>query len=358
MPDQEVDATRGSHGGTVLVTGGAGFFGDILVQRLLADGMTCVSLDVQPEVTEHPRLQSVEGDIRNRELLERLFAEHRFSAVFHCAAMLAHAVTDEDLLWSSNVDGTRVLADVAAAAGVPKLVFISSNCLWAKNFHRPVTEDDEPSPVEIYGRSKWEAERILHDRRGSLDTVILRTPTIVASGRLGLLTILFDFIREGRRVWTVGDGSNRYQFVYGPDLADACILATRRPGSGLYNVGSDEVKTLREVYEYVVDRAGTNARVVSIPKAPAVAAMRVAGALKISPLGPYHWRMIAEDFTFDTSRIKAELGWRPSLTNEEMLAEAYKAYDSDYDEIQARTRVSAHRQPATLKAIRVVKWLS
>ncbi len=180
----------------------------------------------------------------------------------------------------------------------------------------------------------------------------------MASGRLGLLTILFDFIREGRRVWTVGDGGNRYQFIYAPDLADACVLAARREGSGLYNVGSDDVKTLREVYEYVIDRAETNARVVPIPKAPALAAMRLATALKVSPLGPYHWRMIAEDFMFDTSRAKAELGWRPSLTNEEMLAEAYKAYDAEYEEIQSRTSVSAHRQPAALKAIRLVKWLS
>lgn len=343
---------------TALVTGGSGFFGDILKRRLLADGFDCVNIDLQPDLLTHPQLTSVHGDIRDTALVEKLFAEHDFQAVFHCAAMLAHAVDDDDFLWKSNVDGTEVLVEQAVASGVAKFVFISSNCLWGHSLGRPVTEDDVPAPIEIYGRSKWEGEKVLARYTGQIDVVVLRTPTIVDAGRLGLLAILFDFIREGRKVWVVGKGDNRYQFVYAPDLADACVRALDAPGSRLYNVGSDQVKTLAEVYQYVIDQAGTGARVASLPKAPTLAAMRLAGALKISPLGPYHWRMIAENFTFDTSRITEELGWRPTLTNEEMLAEAYKSYERDYDEIHQRQNVSAHRQPAKMGAIRVLKWLS
>ncbi len=343
---------------TVLITGGAGFFGDILKRRLLADGFDCVNIDLQPDLMTHPRLTSVRGDIRDAVLVDRLFSEHRFETVFHCAAILAHAVKDESFLWSSNVTGTEVLAEHAAAHKVAKFVFISSNCLWGQSLGRPVTEDDPPAPVEIYGRSKWEGEKVLARFADELQTVVVRTPTIVDAGRLGLLAILFDFIREGRKVWVVGKGDNRYQFVYAPDLADACVRALDAPRSTRYNVGSDNVKTLAEVYQYVIDQAGTGARVASLPKTPTLAAMRLAGALKISPLGPYHWRMIAENFTFDTSRISNELGWRPTLTNEEMLAEAYKSYERDYDEIHQRSNVSAHRQPAKMGAIRVLKWLS
>jgi UDP-glucose 4-epimerase len=343
---------------TVLVTGGAGFFGDVLKRRLLADDVDCVSIDLQPDPTVHPRLRSVRGDIRDAGLLDELFSRHRFDAVFHCAAILAHAVKDKDFLWGSNVDGTAVVARMTAKHGVPKLVFISSNCLWARSFGRPVVEEDEPEPVEIYGRSKWEAERVLERHHGDFDSVVLRSPTIVDTGRLGLLAILFDFIREGRRVWVVGSGENRYQFVYAPDLADACVLAAGVSGSTCYHVGSDDVKPLRQVYEHVIAQAGTGARVASLPEGPVLAAMRVAGALRLSPLGPYHWRMIAEDFMFDTSKIKAELSWKPSMTNEQMLAEAYKGYARDFEEIQSRTDVSAHRQPAKMGAIRLLKWLS
>ncbi len=343
---------------SALVTGGAGFFGEILIQRLLDSGTHCVSIDVKPNPLSHPMLRSVRGDVTDEDLLARLFGEHRFDAVFHCAAVLAHAVRDKELLWRSNVEGARVLGRVTAAHEVPKMVFISSNCLWGKGFHRPVTEADEPCPVEIYGRSKWEAEKILLGHAHDFDCTVLRSPTIIGEGRLGLLSILFDFIREGRRVWVVGDGSNRYQFVAARDLAEACVLAVEHDGSAVYNVGSDDVKPLREVYEHVIHQAGTPARVASLPERPTLLAMAAASALGLSPLGPYHRRMIAEDFIFDTSKVKSELGWRPTLANEDMLAEAYKSYERDYDEIRSRSDASAHRQPAAMGAIRVLKWLS
>ncbi len=343
---------------TALVTGGAGFFGEILSARLLDSGVECVSIDLQPHHVSHPRLRTVQGDVRDAELVGRLCREHRFDAVFHCAAILAHAVKDKQFLWSSNVDGARVLGRVAAAAAVPKVIFISSNCLWADGFGRPVTEEDHPQPVEIYGHSKWEGEKILLGHADDFDCTVLRSPTIMGEGRLGLMSILFDFIREGRRVWVVGTGENRYQFVAARDLADACVLALSHEGSAVYNVGSDNVRPLREVYEHVISQAGTGARVASLPQGPTLAAMGLAGFLGLSPLGPYHRRMIAEDFTFDTSKIKAALGWQPTLANEDMLAEAYKAYERDYIEIQARSDVSAHRQPAPMGVIRILKWLS
>ncbi len=343
---------------TALITGGAGFFGEVLTSRLLDGGFDCVSIDLQPHQMEHPMLRTVQGDVRDAELLERMCSEHCFDAVFHCAAILAHAVKDKGFLWSSNVDGTRALAQVAAAHGVPRVVFISSNCLWGEGFARPITEDDEPCPIEIYGHSKWAGEKILLGHTDEFDCTILRSPTIMGDGRLGLVSILFDFIREGRRVWVVGKGDNRYQFVAARDLADACVLSLRGTGSAVYNVGSDNVRPLREVYEHVISHAGTGARVASLPERPTTAAMALASALGVSPLGPYHRRMIAEDFIFDTSKIKAELGWQPTLANEDMLAEAYKGYERDFNEIQARTDVSAHRQAAPMGVIRLLKCLS
>lgn len=343
---------------SVLITGGAGFFGGILKWRLLEAGFDCVSIDLQPDGETHPNLVSVRGDVRDSALLDQLFSERRFDAVFHCAAILAHAVKDEGLLWSCNVEGTRALGVAMARHQVPRVVFVSSNCLFARNFGRPVTEDDDPCPIEVYGRSKWEGEKVLATFSGSFETVSVRTPTIVDSGRLGLLAILFEFIREGRRAWVVGKGDNRYQFVYAADLADACVAALEAPRASVYNVGSDDVRSLREVYQYVIDRAGTSARVASLPKRPALAAMRLASTLRISPLGPYHYRMIAESFEFDTSRIKAELAWEPTLTNEEMLWKAYEHFSANVEEIMGRTEVSAHRQPAKMGAIRILKWLS
>jgi len=341
-----------------LVTGGSGFFGGILKTRLLADGAEVVNVDLVPDTVRHEALTSIEGDIRDPAAMKSLFAAHRFDAVFHIAAMLAHGKMDHDLLWTSNVDGTGVLARCAREAGVKKLVFTSTNCLWASNLGHPVREDDPPAPAEVYGESKLAAEKLLEPFAADLDVVVIRCPTIIDSGRLGLLAILFEFIREGKTVWVVGSGGNRYQFIHAGDLADACIQSLRFAGSATFHVGSDNVPTLRGCYEAVIREAGTRSRVRSLPKGPTLAAMRLAHVLRISPLGPYHYRMIAEDFTFDTSRIRAALGWRPTVTNSEMLSAAYRYYAENHDEIMARSNVSAHSRAAEMGILRLLKWIS
>jgi UDP-glucose 4-epimerase len=345
----------------VLVTGASGFFGGVLKRRLLAEGFAVTNIDLVRDEDSDAALTSVQGDIRDAALLKKLFAEHRFQAVFHCAAMLAHDVKDEQMLWTSNVDGTRLVAEAALDAGVTKFVFISSNCLWGEGFGRPVTEADEPAPIEVYGRSKLQGEReltALQEKRPELQVVMLRCPTIIDSGRLGLLAILFEFIEDGSKVWVVGDGGNRYQFIYAQDLATACLLAMKYEKSNLFHIGSDDVPTMRGMYESVIREAGSKSRVTQLPKAPTIAAMKLAHTLGVSPLGPYHYRMIAESFVFDTTRIKQELGWQPTMTNEGMMLRAFQYYSERRKEIHARTDVSAHSKAAPMGVIRLLKWLS
>ena len=86
--------------------------------------------------------------------------------------------------------------------------------------------------------------------------------------------------------------------------------------------------------------------------------MRLAHALKISPLGPYHYRMIASNFVFDTTRIRRDLGWRPTVTNEQMLVNAYRYFRENRDGIRSRRDGPAHKRAADMGVIRVLKWLS
>jgi nucleoside-diphosphate-sugar epimerase len=344
----------------VLVTGASGFFGGVLKRRLLREGHTVVNIDLETDEDSHPNLTSIQGDLRDAALLSRVFSQNRFDAIYHAAAQLAHGMSmDEHLLWTSNVDATRLLAEHARNAGVRPFVFVSSNCLWASNLGHPVNEErDIPAPVELYGKSKLAAEQVLQQFTGDLDIVTIRCPTIMDAGRLGLLAILYEFIDDNKTVWVVGKGDNRYQFIYAEDMATACILAASHGKSDLFHVGSDNVKSMREVYESVVRAAGSSSKVRSLPKAPTIAGMMLAHKLRISPLGPYHYKMIAESFVFDTERIKQRLGWKPTLTNEEMLLRAYDYYAKNRAEISARSNVSAHRKPASMGVIRLLKWLS
>jgi UDP-glucose 4-epimerase len=330
----------------VLVTGGAGFFGGILKQRLLQNGF-------------HPRLKNVTGDVRDRKLVEQTFAAGQFDAVFHCAAALAYGNHKErEELWATNVEATRLLAETARRHDATKLVFLSTHCLWSKQFGRPVNEVDAPKPPGAYGESKLAAERLLAQFADDMDVTVLRCPTIIDRGRLGLLAILFEFIQENKTVWVVGEGANRSQFIYGEDLANACLLALRATGFNLFHVGSDNVPTLRQTYEAVIQEAGSKSQVRSLPTKTALGIMRMAHRLHLSPLGPYHYSMIAEDFAFDTSRIKEKLKWRPTLTNDQMLTRAYRYYARRSQEIHAPADTSDHARSTSMGVIRLLKWVS
>jgi UDP-glucose 4-epimerase len=341
-----------------LVTGGSGFYGSILKRRLLADGHQVINLDIHPDPDRHSNLRSLQVDIRNERAAEEAFAAQKLDGVFHVAAMLAHASPDPQLLWTSNVRGTEVIAQATKRHGIRNLVFTSTNCLWGNPLGRPVCEDDPANPVELYGKSKWEGEKVLERFRDDFNTVAIRCPTIVDAGRLGLLGILFEFIDEGRQIWTVGGGRNRYQFICAEDLNNALLRAMDYDRSDVFHVGSDNVKSLREIYSYVIQRAGSSSQIRSLPRGPALLGMKIGHKLKLSPLGPYHYKMIAEDFIFDTNKIKQALGWRPTVTNEEMLWRAFEFYSRNRTEIERRTEVSAHSQVAKMGAIRLLKWVS
>lgn len=340
-----------------LVTGGAGFFGSIMKTALLDRGHKVVSVDLEPDSLVREGFESFRGDINDDSLMEKIFSANKFDGIFHLAALLAHVKKDLPRLWKSNVDGTANVLKFAEANGVGHIVFTSSNCLWAKNFDSPVGEEETPAPIEIYGKSKLEGEKILLKSQ-KVKSVIFRCPTIMDEGRLGLLGILFAFIDEGRKLWVVGDGENRYQFIYAKDLADACIRAMEYNETDVFNIGSDDVKTFNEVYSYVIERSGSKSRIAHLPRGLTVFGMKLCFALGISPLGPYQYKMITSNFVFDTTKIKERLGWRPTKKNEEMLHIAYEYYHRNKEEILNRKDVSAHSSVAKMGIIRLLKMIS
>ena len=343
-----------------LVTGGAGYLGSQLCARLSLHGHDVVILDRVADNQLAHRFSFARVDLRDAQAVAGVFKQFGpFDGVFHIAAMLAHAIKDKCDLVDSNVAGTRHIVEAAIAHGTRHLAYLSSNCVVGKPRSQPVKEDDPIHPLELYGRTKWEGEKLLAEYKDQADITLIRCPTIMGGGRLGLLSIFYEFIFEDKKVWVLGEGSNRYQFIYAPDLIDALERAIQIPGFHLYNIGSDHVPTVREMYQAVIDHAGTRARVASLPKGPAIVAMEGLHMIGMSPLGPYHYRMMAESFIFDTERIKAELGWRPTKSNTEMLIEGYDWYVANYHDIyHASAQRSAHRQPVRLQAMALVKWFS
>jgi nucleoside-diphosphate-sugar epimerase len=341
-------------GRTVLVTGGAGYFGTVVVDQLVARGDRVRVFDLN-EIA--PRSDGVDvemivGDIRDRDAVRS--ACEGVDAVVHSVAQVPLA-RDRHLFRSVNVGGTAELLVAARRAGVGKVVALSSSAIFGIPESNPVTEDTPPAPLESYGQAKAEAEELCREAAATgLDVTVIRPRTILGHGRLGIFGILFEFVAEGAPVYVLDGGTNRYQFVHADDLADACLRALDRPGARTYNIGTKDFGTMRDTLEALVAHAATGSRVRSLPSAPARLAMKALSTVGATPFAPYHWLLYGESLWFDTSRAEDELGWRSTRSNAEMVVESYEWFLAHRHQLEGG---SAHQSPAKLGALAVLKRL-
>ena len=304
-----------------LVTGGNGYFGQLLVRHLVARGDDVRLFDIDVTAAGGDGVEVVAGDIRDPGVVGE--AVRGVDVVYHNVAQVPLA-KDPHLLRSVNVDGTQILLDACRRAGVGKVVHTSSSAVFGIPESNPVLPTTVPKPQEAYGDAKLAAEwACLRAAAAGMDVSIVRPRTILGHGRLGIFGILFDWIADGVDPFVLGDGSNRYQFVHADDLAAACTLAGQRDGPAVFNVGTDRFGTMRQALEHLSAHAGTGTRVRALPERPAAAAMRASAALHLTPFAPYHWLMYARSMWFDIDHVREGLGWTPRWSTDEMLAESY-----------------------------------
>jgi nucleoside-diphosphate-sugar epimerase len=338
-----------------LITGGSGYFGSLLRDRLRAAGQAVRVLDIHDTPDRPSTVAFVQGDIRDPDAVAAACAD--CEVIYHCVAQVPLA-KERALFHSVNVEGTANLLRAAKNAGARKVVYVSSSAVFGAPKSNPVTEQTPPCPGEAYGRAKLEGEKLcLEAARSGLDVTIIRPRTIMGHGRLGIFQILFEWIREGYNVPVLGRGDNRYQFIHADDLAEACRLAAARPGPTVYNCGTDRFGTMRETLEALCAHAGTGSRVRSVPMRPAVWAMQATSALGLSPLGPYHALMYGRSLYFDITKARTELQWQPRYSNEEMLIQSYEWYVRNRQQVFNTPGASRHRSAVRQGILGLVKRL-
>jgi nucleoside-diphosphate-sugar epimerase len=338
----------------VLVTGGSGYFGEVLTRQLLARGDRVRIFDVNPPGTNADAVEYVRGDVRDRDAIGKALAG--VEVVLHNVAQVPLA-KDRALFRSVNVIGTANVLLAARDAGVAKVVHTSSSAIFGIPETNPVTEETPGRPLEAYGQAKLEAEWLCRDAVASgLDVTIVRPRTILGHGRLGIMAVLFEFVADGAPVFVLGRGDNRYQFVAADDLADACLRAADRAGPTVYNIGTSDFGTMRETLAALATHAGTGSRVRSLPLGPARAGMRVLADLGLVPFAPYHWLLYGESLWFDTAKARAELGWSSTKSNAEMVIESYDWFVEHRREL-GESRGSHHQSPVRPGLLRLLKRL-
>ena len=292
-----------------VVTGGAGFIGSTLVDRLLADGHRVTVLDdlsrgryanLAHATARFPdALRIVVADVRSGDAAAAL-ERARPDVVFHLAAQIdvRASVSDPAGDAAVNVLGTIAVAQAACRAGTRKIVFASSGgSIYGEQSNLPTAEDAQLEPLSPYGVSKIAAELYLNSfaRLHGVACTHLAFANVYGPrqdphGEAGVVAIFAGALRHGRPTRIYGDGGNTRDYLYVGDAVSALMLAAGDVAAGQrLNIGTGIQTSDRELHSLI-------ARVVGAPDAPSLAPARV-GDLRRSAL--------------DGTLAKQRLGWEP-----------------------------------------------
>jgi nucleoside-diphosphate-sugar epimerase len=337
------------------ITGGAGFLGLHLARRLTADGHGVRTLDVAP-LDDAALEQSVDeqrGDIREADRVGSFV--RGVDIVVHAAAALPIQASRQGIR-SVNVAGTENVLRAARDANVKRVVFISSTAVYGVPKKHPIEEDDPLVGVGSYGESKIDAEALC--RVAAVETTIIRPKTFIGPERLGVFEILFDWIREGRRIYILGQGHNRYQLLAVEDLVDAVVRAATdsRAAGETFNIGATQFGTVREDLGALIAHAGSASRLQPVPVKPAELMLRALELMHVSPLAEWHYKTAHRDSFVDVSKAQRLLDWEPRFSNREALIRTYDWYLDNRERI-ARAGVT-HRVPWNQQALGLLKKIS
>jgi len=302
-----------------LVTGGAGFIGSALVDRLLAEGHEVDVVDdlstgslhnlAEARTTGGKALRIHQLDIRLPELAE-LATRRRPQVVFHLAAQASVPASVHDPLFDAqvNVLGTLNVLEAARVAGTERVVFAASGgTLYGDpdvSLH-PITETQPHRPLSPYGVSKKAgidylvAYRALHALEFcALALANVYGPRQDPHGESGVVAIFAQRLARGRPVVIHGDGEQTRDFVYVDDAVDAFVRAAVRGGGLVCNIGTGQSTSVNQIYAGLAAAAGVHQPAEHGPPRP--------GDVRHSRLDP--------------TRAAMQLGWRPFTPLEDGLA--------------------------------------
>ena len=317
-----------------LITGGAGFIGSHLADRLLARGDSVLALDDLStgssrnveHLTDHPGFRFVQGTILDHPLVSGLVAD--CDAVVHLAAAVGVRLIVEKPLESllTNIRGTEIVLDAVAESG-RKVLITSTSEIYGKNASGPLHEDADRilgSPFkarwsystakavdEILARAYW------HDR--GVPSIVVRLFNCVGprqTGEFGM--VVPSFVRQalaGQDITVYGDGTQRRCFCHVLDTVGALVSVLDHPGAvgDVFNVGAPHELSMNELAERIIAASGSSSRIVHIPYDEAYEE----GFEDMERRVP------------DVSKIKALTGWEPALGLEQIIEDAIEFEPTD-----------------------------
>lgn len=294
---------------TVLVTGGAGFIGSHLVDRLVGMGHRVLVVDdlSTGKLRNLPRGVNFYHTSINHPTIDDIFQKESPNIVFHNAAQISvsSSVRDPVKDAETNVSGTIRLIEASRRYGVDKFIYsCTGGALYGDPESNPCTEDHPIHPLSPYGLSKWMGERYLdlYRRAYRLNYASLRYGNVYGPrqdphGEAGVIAIFASAMLEGHEPRVYGDGEQERDFVFIEDVVEANILALKESVVGPYNIGTGIGTSVNRIAQILSE-------ILKSRRKPTHAPSRLGDVQRIS---------------LDYSKAKREMGWKPQVTIREGL---------------------------------------
>jgi nucleoside-diphosphate-sugar epimerase len=312
----------------VIVTGSSGFYGSILINYLKKKGIATLGLDLHQN-KKLEKFKTLEIDLCKSSAAAKIIPQVKFDAIIHLATLIDFGVKNQKKLYKNNINTTKTVIQLAKRFNIAKIIFTSSNSIFLGSKETYITRKTLPCPRDAYGKSKLASEKLLIKLNKKKVIHILRCPNIVDAGRMGMLSILFELLENNSTIWMIGDGSSRHQCIYANDLNEAILKLLKNNRSSTLNIGSENVPSFLELYQFLVKKTKSKSKIRALPKFLVIPILKLLYFFGLSPLGPYQFRMLTKDFIFDISEIRNKIKWTPTKNNKEIMHLAYKYYLSN-----------------------------
>ena len=307
-----------------LITGGSGYIGSRLVERLAGrdDTERILICDLRPPRAYRPKATYERLDVRDAKRVSAVVERERPDVLMHLAFVL-DPIHDEDAMYEVDVNGTSNVLEAASAAGVEQVLVTSSATAYGAFPDNPVplTEDHQVRGVPSfeYARDKAESDRIcqLWAHRHSDRTMTIVRPTVVFGPTVN--NFILRLLTEQPFLADLGGEAPPIQLVHENDLVDAVELLIDGRHGGAFNVAADDVLSLRECAAMI----GLPVR--RVPRRPYWGLARLLWKLRVSEAPPGYLHFVENPWVVSNEKLKREAGWRPRHSARATFEEAARA---------------------------------